>query len=64
MWSRSRLTGAGKYFAAEIVAIELQENFLVELRNNAAQLGIAHLIETRCADMVSLHDKAGTVDLI
>jgi SAM-dependent methyltransferase len=48
----------------KIIAIDLQEDFLGELRNSAEQKGIAHLIETRCADMASLHDEAGVVDLI
>jgi len=48
----------------KIVAVDLQEEFLSQLRNSAAQKGVTHLIETQCGDMASLHDEAGAVNLI
>ncbi len=48
----------------KIVAVDLQEEFLNQLHNSAAQKGLTNLIETRRADMLSLAAEIGTVHLI
>jgi serine/threonine-protein kinase HipA len=53
-----------KILQQKIVSVDLQENFLRQLRDNAAQKGVEHLIETQRGDMLSLSDNASTVDLI
>ncbi|HMX47643.1 MAG TPA: class I SAM-dependent methyltransferase, partial [Candidatus Obscuribacter sp.] len=34
-----------------VIAVDLQEEFLSQLRRNAAQMALTDLIETRCANM-------------
>jgi serine/threonine-protein kinase HipA len=48
----------------KIVAIDLQQEFLHQLSTSAAEQGLDGFIATRCGDMATLSDEAGTVNLI
>lgn len=47
-----------------IVCIDLQENFIEELRNSAFQLDLLPFIDARCGDMAKLDCSDGSVHLI
>lgn len=47
-----------------VIAVDLQEEFLSQLRRNAAQMALTDLIETRCANMADLGDWDCRIDLI
>jgi hypothetical protein len=47
----------------KIVAVDLKEEFLSQLRSSAAQKGMTHLIETQCGT-AALQDGSGAVNLI
>jgi len=48
----------------KIVAIDLEQEFLHQLSTSAAEQGLDGFIATRCGDMASLSDEAGTINLI
>ncbi len=48
----------------KIVALDLQQEFLNELSNSAAHQGLDSFITTKCGDMISLPDEAGSINLI
>jgi SAM-dependent methyltransferase len=47
-----------------IIAVDLSEDFLKQLRRNAIGHGVADLVETRCGDMAKLDAAPNTVNLI
>lgn len=47
-----------------ILAVDLHEPFLKQLRDNASNAGLAHRIEVRCGDMAKLGEPEQSVDLI
>lgn len=48
----------------KIIAVDLQQEFLNQLSTNAIDQGLDCFITTKCGDMISLPDEAGTIDLI
>ena len=48
----------------KIIAVDLQQEFLHQLSTSAAEQGLEGFIATRCGDMASLPDEAGTISLI
>lgn len=48
----------------KIMALDLQQEFLNELNVSAADQGLDGFITTKCGDMLSLTDEAGSIDLI
>ncbi|MGH6900006.1 MAG: SAM-dependent methyltransferase [Geminicoccaceae bacterium] len=47
-----------------VIAIDIHQPFLDQLRATAAARGLGHLIEPRCADMAAPGVPAGSVDLL
>lgn len=48
----------------KVIAVDLHQPFLDQLKADAQGRGLAHLIETRCADMGALDLPAASVDLL
>ncbi len=53
-----------KTLKQKVVAIDLSEAFLLQLKSNAVALGLSALIEARHGDMIMLDDAPDSIDLI
>jgi SAM-dependent methyltransferase len=53
-----------KTLQQKVVAIDLSEEFLLQLKSKAVALGLSALIEARQRDMIVLDDAADSIDMI